>query len=37
VLVGGGGAIVVTILWTYLFPSLRAARTFDPPETETAS
>lgn len=30
VLVGGGGAIVVTILWTYLFPALRNARTFDP-------
>lgn len=37
VLVGGGGAIVVTILWTYLFPGIRAARTFDPPELETAS
>jgi MFS family permease len=31
VLVGGGGAIVVTIIWTYLFPALRNARTFDPP------
>lgn len=31
VLIGGGGAIVVTILWTYLFPSLRNAKTFDPP------
>lgn len=30
VLVGGGGAIVVTILWTYLFPAIRNARTFDP-------
>lgn len=30
VLIGGGGAIVVTILWTYLFPALRNARTFDP-------
>lgn len=37
VLVGGGGAIVVTILWTYLFPGIRAARTFDPPAMETAS
>src|SRR3546814_9545703 len=26
VLVGGGGAIVVTILWTYLFPSIRNAK-----------
>jgi MFS family permease len=33
VLVGGGGAIVVTILWTYLFPSIRRAKTFDPPTT----
>ncbi|MEO5866674.1 MAG: MFS transporter [Sphingomonas sp.] len=33
VLVGGGGAIVVTILWTYLFPALRNARTFDPPQS----
>ncbi len=33
VLIGGGGAIVVTILWTYLFPSIRRARTFDPPTT----
>lgn len=32
VLVGGGGAIVVTILWTYLFPSIRRARSFDPIE-----
>lgn len=31
VLIGGGGAIAVTILWTYLFPSIRNARTFDPP------
>jgi MFS family permease len=34
VLVGGGGAIVVTILWTWLFPSIRNARTFDPPATQ---
>ena len=33
VLIGGGGAIVVTALWTYLFPSIRNARTFDPPAT----
>ena len=31
VLIGGGGAILVTILWTFLFPALRRARTFDPP------
>lgn len=30
VVIGGGGAIVVTILWTYLFPSIRRARSFDP-------
>jgi MFS family permease len=33
VLVGGGGAILVTILWTWLFPSIRNARTFDAPTT----
>ncbi len=33
VLVGGGGAIIVTVLWTFLFPALRAARTFDPPRS----
>ncbi|MGY2735762.1 MFS transporter [Sphingomonas sp. UYP23] len=33
VLVGGGGAIVVTLLWTYLFPSIRNAKTFDPPKS----
>ena len=32
VLIGGGGAIVVTILWTYLFPSIRNARSFEPPQ-----
>jgi MFS family permease len=35
VLVGGGGAIVVTVLWTFLFPALRRARTFDPPPSLT--
>jgi hypothetical protein len=29
---GGVAAIVVTILWARLFPELRAARTFDPPD-----
>ena len=33
VLVGGGGAILVTILWTYLFPSIRNARSFEPPQS----
>ena len=32
--VGGGiGAVLVTMLWAKLFPELRRARTFDPPET----
>lgn len=31
VLVGGGGAILVTLIWTFLFPALRRARTFNPP------
>ena len=29
---GGIAAIVVTLLWARLFPELRAARTFDPPD-----
>jgi hypothetical protein len=30
--VGGGiGAIGVTLLWAWIFPELRRARTFDPP------
>ncbi|MBJ6121128.1 MFS transporter [Sphingomonas mollis] len=37
VMVGGGGAIIVTILWTFLFPSIRRARTFDPPATLVAA
>ena len=32
VVVGGVGAIVVTLAWSRLFPELRRARTFDPPE-----
>ncbi|WP_066650949.1 MULTISPECIES: MFS transporter [Sphingomonas] len=31
VIVGGSGAIVVTLLWAYLFPSIRNARSFEPP------
>lgn len=32
--VGGGiGAILVTAIWAHIFPELRRARTFDPPET----
>jgi len=35
--IGGGiGAIVITILWARLFPELRLARTFDPPDLREA-
>ncbi len=33
VIFGGVGAIAITIWWARLFPELRNARTFDPPET----
>lgn len=33
VIFGGAGAILITIWWARLFPELRNARTFDPPET----
>ncbi|WP_375396179.1 MFS transporter [uncultured Sphingomonas sp.] len=32
VVFGGVGAILVTILWSRLFPELRLAKSFDPPE-----
>ncbi|HEX7821335.1 MAG TPA: MFS transporter [Sphingobium sp.] len=32
VLLGGVGAIVVTLLWSRLYPELRLARSFDPPD-----
>jgi MFS family permease len=32
VIFGGGAAVVIAGLWSYLFPELRNARTFDPPE-----
>ena len=32
VVVGGVGAITVTLVWAWLFPELKRARTFDPPE-----
>ncbi|MDB5716096.1 MAG: transporter [Sphingomonadales bacterium] len=35
VVAGGVGAIAVTLLWARLFPQLKNARTFDPPD-ETA-
>ena len=33
---GGVGAILITLLWARLFPELRLARTFDPPDIRTA-
>ncbi len=33
VIFGGAGAIIVTLIWWKLFPELRMARTFDPPQT----
>lgn len=33
VISGGVGAIAVAAAWYYLFPEIRRARTFDPPET----
>ncbi|OJY66951.1 MAG: MFS transporter [Sphingobium sp. 66-54] len=32
VVLGGAGAILITLYWSRLFPELRRARTFDPPE-----
>ncbi|NIJ06819.1 MFS family permease [Sphingomonas vulcanisoli] len=32
VIFGGVGAIAVTLLWAWLFPELRLAKSFDPPE-----
>jgi MFS family permease len=35
--IGGGiGAIVITIIWARLFPELRLARSFDPPDIREA-
>lgn len=33
VVLGGIGAIAITLAWARIFPELRLARTFDPPET----
>jgi MFS family permease len=30
---GGVGAILITLLWARIFPEIRRARTFDPPQT----
>lgn len=35
--IGGGiGAIIITLIWARLFPELRLARTFDPPDIREA-
>ena len=34
VVVGGVGAVLVTVLWAWIFPELRRARTFEPPIIE---
>ena len=31
VVAGGGAAVAIAALWSYLFPELRRAKTFDPP------
>lgn len=36
VVVGGAAAMGIAGLWSYLFPELRRARTFDPPDTALA-
>ncbi len=35
VILGGLGAIVITLVWSRLFPELKLARTFDPPDMRT--
>lgn len=35
VILGGAGAIAITLVWSRLFPELRLARTFDPPDIRT--
>lgn len=35
VVIGGAGAIAVTLIWAYIFPELRQAKTFDPPKELT--
>lgn len=36
VIFGGAGAIVITLIWSKLYPELRLARSFDPPGTGAA-
>ena len=33
VVAGGAGAIAITIIWAKLFPELRLAKSFDPPDS----
>ena len=37
VIFGGAAAIMITLLWSRLYPELRLARTFDPPDMPTAT
>jgi hypothetical protein len=32
VVAGGIGAVAITLLWARLYPELRLAKTFDPPD-----
>ncbi|CAN5319207.1 MFS transporter [soil metagenome] len=36
VIAGGVGAIIITLVWMKIFPELRLARTFDPPDIRKA-
>ena len=35
-IVGGAGAIIITLIWSKLYPELKLARTFDPPDSASA-
>jgi MFS family permease len=37
VVAGGVGAVLVVLLWTWRFPELRLARSFDPPDVDAAT
>jgi hypothetical protein len=37
VVIGGVGAMAVALGWAYIFPELRRARTFHPPETASSN
>lgn len=36
IILGGAGAIVITLIWSKLYPELRLARSFDPPRDSAA-